>query len=127
MKNLQLYTSLLATVIPFTVAVSAFAEKPLVDHVRPMIGAITLSGYGGHGLGKTFPGAATPLGMIQLSPDTVTGGDNGCGYSYHHETIQGFSFTHMSGVGWYGDLGNFQVMPSVGPERILDRDKVASP
>lgn len=84
------------------------------DLVNPMIGAITGSEdmtYGGHGLGKTFPGAATPFGMVQLSPDTITGGDNGPGYSYHHKTIEGFSFTHMSGIGWYGDLGNFQVMP----------------
>ena len=36
----------------------------LVDSVDPMIGAITLDGYGGHGLGKTFPGAATPFGMV---------------------------------------------------------------
>ena len=47
------------------------AERPLVDCVDPMIGAITLSGYGGHGLGKTFPGAATPFGMVQLSRDTL--------------------------------------------------------
>ncbi len=85
-------------------------EKQGVDAINPMIGAITLDGYGGHGLGKTFPGAATPFGMVQLSPDTITGGDNGPGYSAHHETIEGFSFTHMSGIGWYGDLGNFQVM-----------------
>ena len=102
------------------------AEKALVDAINPMIGAITLGGYGGHGLGKTFPGAATPFGMIQLSPDTITGGDNGPGYSHHHETIEGFSFTHMSGIGWYGDLGNFQVMPTTGP-RQLDRDQAKSP
>jgi len=46
--------------------------------------------------------------------DTVTGGDNGSGYSYEHKTIEGFSFTHMSGIGWYGDLGNFLVMPTTG-------------
>lgn len=57
----------------------------------------------------------TPLGLVQLSPDTHTGGDNGPGYSYHHKTIEGFSFTHMSGIGWYGDLGNFLVMPTTGP------------
>ena len=56
-------------------------DRPLVDCVDPMIGAITLSGYGGHGRGKTFPGAASPFGMVQLSPDTVTGGDNGPGCS----------------------------------------------
>ena len=79
----------------------------------PMVGTITSQPGDNniHGLGKTFPGAATPFGLVQLSPDTVTGGDNGSGYSYLHGTIEGFSFTHMSGVGWYGDLGNFQVMP----------------
>ena len=106
-------------------------EKPCDDmarEVNPFIGAVTQhprSALGGHGLGKTFPGAATPCGMIQLSPDTITGGDNGCGYSYHHETIEGFSFMHLSGVGWYGEFGNFQVMPTTG-ERILDREKAKS-
>ncbi|MBR4172392.1 MAG: GH92 family glycosyl hydrolase [Kiritimatiellae bacterium] len=108
------------------VSMSIAAANELVDEIDPMIGAITLSGYGGHGLGKTFPGACTPFGMVQLSPDTITGGDNGPGYSYHHTTIEGFSMTHMSGIGWYGDLGNFQVMPANGP-RILEREKAASP
>lgn len=91
-------------------------KKSGVDYVNPIIGAVT---YGEqtediHGFGKTFPGAATPFGMVQLSPDTYTGGDNGCGYSWNHKTIEGFSFTHMSGVGWYGELGNFLVMPATG-------------
>ena len=64
-----------------------------------------------HGGGKTYPGACVPGGMIQLSPDTVSGGDNGSGYNYCHNTIEGFSFNRMSGIGWYGDLGNLQVMP----------------
>ncbi|HEX4263227.1 MAG TPA: GH92 family glycosyl hydrolase [Verrucomicrobiae bacterium] len=84
----------------------------LVDAVNPMIGASTSVEYGE---GKTFPGAATPFGLVQLSPDTITGGDNGSGYSYEHKSIEGFSFTHMSGIGWYGDLGNFLVMPTTGP------------
>ncbi len=86
------------------------ARKSLVDSINPMIGAGSSDGI----YGKTFPGAATPFGLVQLSPDTITGGDNGSGYSYPHQSIEGFSFTHMSGVGWYGDLGNFQVMPTVG-------------
>lgn len=87
-----------------------------VDYVNPMIGASTstAAAKSSHGLGKTFPGVTTPFGLVQLSPDTLTGGDNGSGYSYHHPTIEGFSFTHMSGVGWYGDLGNFLVTPTVG-------------
>ncbi len=88
------------------------AAASLVDSINPMIGASTSAAYGE---GKTFPGAATPFGLVQLSPDTITGGDNGSGYSWEHKTIEGFSFTHMSGVGWYGDFGNFQVMPTTGP------------
>jgi predicted alpha-1,2-mannosidase len=84
----------------------------LADSINPMVGASTSVAYGE---GKTFPGAATPFGLVQLSPDTITGGDNGPGYSYEHTTIEGFSFTHMSGIGWYGDLGNFLVMPTTGP------------
>ena len=93
----------------------ACAQQP-VDYVDAMIGAVTYrqDTKDVHGLGKTFPGAATPFGLVQLSPDTFTGGDNGSGYSYEHPTIEGFSFTHMSGVGWYGDLGNFLVTPTTG-------------
>lgn len=94
----------------------------MVDLIDPMIGAVTYpeSGLQGdesvHGFGKTFPGATVPFGRVQLSPDTITGGDNGSGYSYTHKTIEGFSFTHMSGIGWYGEFGNLQVMPSDLPK-----------
>lgn len=89
----------------------------LMGYIDPSIGTVT---YGkkskdAHGFGKTFPGATTPFGLVQLSPDTYSGGDNGSGYSYEHPTIEGFSFTHMSGVGWFGDLGNFLVTPTTGP------------
>ena len=78
------------------------------DYVNPFIGASTSTSAAGvyHGLGKTFPGATTPYGMVQVSPNTITGGDNSPGYSYEHTTIEGFAFTQMSGVGWFGDLGN---------------------
>ncbi len=91
-------------------------EKHVSDYVNPFIGASTSVGDAGvyHGLGKTIPGATSPFGMVQLSPNTITGGDNGSGYSYEHTTIEGFAFTQMSGVGWYGDLGNFLVMPTTG-------------
>ncbi len=83
-------------------------------YVNTMIGTV---GDGqieeSHGGGKTYPGACLPGGMVQLSPDTVTGGDNGSGYNYCHNTIEGFSFNHMSGIGWYGDLGNLQIMPVI--------------
>lgn len=100
----------------------------MVDMIDPMVGAVTStpSDNNVHGLGKTFPGAATPFGLVQLSPDTVTGGDNGSGYSYLHDTIEGFSFMHMSGVGWYGEFGNFQVMPGMEkPIKFAHSDEYA--
>lgn len=93
------------------------AGTRLSDYVNPIIGASTSTtiAHAEHGLGKTFPGAATPWGMTQVSPNTITGGDNGSGYSYEHTSIEGFAMTQLSGIGWYGDMGNFLVMPSVGP------------
>ncbi|MEM9144443.1 MAG: glycoside hydrolase family 92 protein, partial [Bacteroidota bacterium] len=96
---------------------SAQQTKRPVAYIDPSIGTVT---YGKktkdiHGFGKTFPGTVFPFGLVQLSPDTFSGGDNGSGYSYEHPTIEGFSFTHMSGVGWFGDLGNFLVTPTNGP------------
>ena len=98
-----------------------------VDFIDPMIGAITESdGFGGHGLGKTIPGATWPFGMVQLSPDTITGGgNNGPGYSYGHDSIEGFSFMHLSGTGYHGEFGNFLALPTTGP-RLLNRDLARS-
>lgn len=94
------------------------ADEPApADYVNPFIGASTSTSAAGvyHGLGKTFPGATTPYGMVQVSPNTITGGDNSPGYSYEHQTIEGFAFTQMSGVGWFGEFGNLLVMPTSGP------------
>ena len=95
---------------------TASEELIPTDYVNPFIGASTSVGAAGvyHGLGKTFPGATTPYGMVQVSPNTITGGDKGSGYSDEHKTIEGFAFIQMSGVGWFGDLGNFLVMPTTG-------------
>lgn len=92
-----------------------------MDHysqTNTIMGAVAneVEGAGG---GKTFPGAALPFGMVQLSPDTITGGDNGAGYSYGHPTIEGFSWIHLSGIGWYGEFGNLQTMPISGQRRYF--------
>src|SRR5579875_89877 len=60
--------------------------------VDPFIG----TGHGPGGPVDLFPGATTPFGMVQLSPDTE---DHGYGYHYGQDKIHGFSMTHMSGVG----------------------------
>ena len=107
-------------ILCFFLVFGVYAQSP-ADYVNPFIGASTsVEGAGVyHGLGKTFPGAAYPFGMVQLSPNTITGGDNGPGYSYEHTSIEGFAFTQMSGIGWYGDLGNLLVMPTTGPLKIV--------
>lgn len=113
--------SLLGLFLPLSLLSCHTVEKeadgrPLSSYVNPFVGASTNTELAGasHGLGKTFPGATAPFGMVQVSPNTITGGDNGSGYSYEHTTIEGFAFTQMSGIGWYGDLGNFLVMPTIG-------------
>lgn len=100
-----------------TVSTCSNAETRLSDYVNPIIGASTNTtiAHAEHGLGKTFPGATTPWGMTQVSPNTITGGDNGPGYSFEHTSIEGFAMTQLSGIGWYGDMGNFLVMPTIGP------------
>lgn len=111
-KRNYLMASLLLTTLP---GAGQQIKEP-ASYVNPFIGASTNIEKAGasHGLGKTFPGATTPYGMVQVSPNTITGGDNGSGYSYEHTSIEGFAFTQLSGIGWYGDLGNFLVMPSTG-------------
>lgn len=69
-------------------------------------------GTSGHG--HVFPGATTPFGMVQVSPDTGTEGWDWCsGYHNSDRSIIGFSHTHLSGTGG-GDLGDILLMPAVG-------------
>ena len=88
--------------------------KKLTDntiHVNNFIGT------GGHG--HTFPGATTPYGMVQLSPDTRTLGWDACGgYHYSDNSIIGFSHTHLSGTG-ISDLGDFLFMPFSGEAKVI--------
>ncbi|RZK91794.1 MAG: glycoside hydrolase family 92 protein [Pedobacter sp.] len=115
MKKKSVYVAL--GLIASVLACKTSKQLDNAKYVNPFIGASTNVGNAGvyHGLGKTFPGATTPYGMVQVSPNTITGGDNGSGYSDEHRSIEGFAFTQMSGVGWFGDLGNFLVMPTIGP------------
>ena len=113
----KIIKSIVSVIVSVIVPINVSAQPSPVSYVNPFIGASTNVDAAGayHGLGKTFPGATTPFGMVQVSPQTITGGDNGSGYSSEHTTIEGFAMTQMSGVGWNGDLGNFLVMPTTGP------------
>jgi predicted alpha-1,2-mannosidase len=61
-----------------------------------------------------FPGADTPFGMIQWSPDTSPNAvQSGGGYDGADSRINGFSLTHLSGTGCpsYQDV---PILPTVG-------------
>ncbi len=111
---------------------STVLHNDLAAFVNPMIGT--------KNMGHTFPGAAVPFGMVQLSPQTNKVGmyhDDGSynaevyrycsGYQYDDSLIYGFAHTHFSGTG-HSDLGDFLLMPVNdrlfdGPNGSLDSEK----
>jgi len=94
-------------------------RQNLTRHVDPFVGTA------GHG--HTFPGAALPFGMVQLSPDTRLTGWDGCsGYHYSDNVVYGFSHTHLSGTG-ISDYGDILLMPTAGPARLDATDAAGRP
>ena len=90
-----------------------------VEYVNPFIG----TGFHGH----TYPGATTPFGMVQLSPDTRSGNWDACaGYHYSDTTIDGFSHTHLSGTGC-ADLADILFHPTTREIVIHDGECVLQP
>ena len=82
----------------------------LASQVDPFVG--TLGG------GFTFPGAAAPFGMVQLSPDT-DGPFAYTGYQWGNSSIRGFSHVHIESMGVHAG-GDIPFMPTVGP--VLSTD-----
>ena len=118
MKKL-LFLVLFLAVLPGLTNARSLRTK-YADRVNPFVG----TDFHGH----TFPGAAYPFGMIQLSPDTRGDDWDGCsGYHYSDKTIKGFSHTHLSGTGC-ADLCDIRIMPVVrwydGP---VSEEKYESP
>ncbi len=92
----------------------AYEEGSPAAAVDPFIG----TGRGPGGSINLFPGASTPFGMVQLSPDTES---RGYGYHYDQPDIQGFSLTHMSGPGCPNE-GDVFVAASTGPVQTQTSD-----
>ena len=98
-------------------SINTMAQEKLIDYVNPMVGTKSM--------GHTFPGACSPFGLVQLSPDTEMiphniGGKYQpdayrycAGYQYDDRTIVGFSHTHFNGTG-HSDLGDILIMPTTG-------------
>ncbi len=109
------YSSLFLLLLPLI----SLSQNP-ISYVNPFIGT------GGHG--HTYPGAAAPFGMVQLSPDTrIDPLDwDGCsGYHYSDSTIYGFSHTHLSGTG-VADYCDILFMPFIGGARLEPEDYAAT-
>jgi predicted alpha-1,2-mannosidase len=87
-------------------------------YINPFIGT--------DGHGHTYPGAATPFGMVQLSPQTRLDGWDGCsGYHYTDTIVYGFAHTALSGTG-VSDYGDILLMPVLG-DPVFDNASYSSP
>jgi len=88
------------------------SDSPIFK-VNPFMGATAKEGPDPDGAyGKCYPGAVAPYGMVQLSPNTNGPGDCASGYGNEYEYIEGFGFTQLNGIGWWGEMGNFLVTPT---------------
>ncbi|WP_320980839.1 GH92 family glycosyl hydrolase [Bacteroides sp.] len=94
----------------FSLVFATLQAGETTKYVNPFIGTGAING----GLsGNNYPGATSPFGMIQLSPDTNEAPDWGdaSGYDYNKRTIYGFSHTRLSGTG-ASDLIDILIMPT---------------
>lgn len=100
-------------------ALACSPVKEPADWVDPFIGT--------GGIGHCYPGATTPFGMVQLSPDTYNHGwDATAGYRDSDTTLLGFSHTHLSGTG-QTDFGDFLITPAIGNFAFAKENETASP
>ncbi|MDB5195840.1 MAG: hypothetical protein JWP88_210 [Flaviaesturariibacter sp.] len=102
-KNLLYFTF---SIFNFIFITPLSAQRDYTALVNPFIGT------GGHG--HTYPGASSPFGMMQLSPDTrMADWDGSSGYHYSDSVLYGFSHTHLSGTG-IPDYCDLLLMPFSG-------------
>jgi predicted alpha-1,2-mannosidase len=99
MRNLSVFTILLLILYACTPN-----ETPdYCRYVDPFIGTADN--------GHTFPGATTPFGFIQASPETGNDAWKYCsGYNYADNFIIGFAQNHLNGTGC-SDLGDILMLP----------------
>ncbi|HEY7631207.1 MAG TPA: GH92 family glycosyl hydrolase [Thermoleophilaceae bacterium] len=108
----------LAVAVPLRDATRATSDPTgpdLAAFVHPLAGTES---------GGVFPGASTPFGMVQYSPNTVKAG--GGGYKYSHPVTWGFGTTHLSGPGCPA-MGDVVSLPTTGAIRTVDATKETTP
>lgn len=84
-------------------------DERVTSYVNPFIGTGAIENSLS---GNTYPGATTPFGLIQLSPDTKENPEweEPSGYNYNVTKVYGFSHTHLSGTG-VSDFFDVMLMP----------------
>ena len=113
---------LISTAATLLITLTVQAGK-YTQYVNPFIG----TGAVEHSLsGNCYPGATTPFGMVQLSPDTQASPDwdKASGYDYNDSHLCGFSHTRLSGTGAC-DLIDLLLMPTTTGNTwsLLDHQK----
>jgi len=102
-RNLKQLSFLVILLFSLT---SGKSKVDVLKYVDPFIGT--------DGSGSTFPGATTPLGMVQLSPSDDSREREFCsGYHYSNNVIKGFAHNHFSGTG-LGGMADILLMPTTG-------------
>ncbi len=106
----------LALVASLTITVPTASAGPRAAVANPAGFVDTL--IGSSNSGETFPGAVSPLGMVQWSPENTEGNQTRTvepgGYGYNATRIRGFSLTHLSGTGCAGASGDIPFFPHAG-------------
>ena len=111
MNNKLFITAAIAFGLAHTAVSMAAADNASKANFATKVNTLIGTDY----TGNTYPGAQTPFGMVQLSPDNgLPGWDRIAGYFYPDSTIAGFSHTHLSGTG-AGDLYDISFLPVTLP------------
>ena len=112
----------IATLATLALTAQAQTDKTVTQYINPFIGtgAVDENSL----MGATYPGATTPFGMVQLSPDTKENpsGYEPSGYDYSRDRIYGFSHTHLSGTGC-ASLCDILVMPTTASLQELGENR----
>src|SRR5271165_820180 len=124
--------------LPISDPTAGASGVPAISSPASLVNPFAGTGTGAVNPGSIgeFPGADTPFGMIQWSPDTSPNAEqSGGGYAYTDSEIGGFSLTHLSGTGCpsYQDVpilptvGAIGSSPSTALASFTHRDEQASP
>ena len=96
-------------------------ENTLTSKVNVFLGT-----SGDHG--QMSPSASSPFNMLSIGPQTYA--HNHTGYDYYAKRFEGFTHTHLEGVGCTGSGGNILIKPIVNNDfqtHLLKSKQHASP